>query len=150
VAFGVTNAYGDVQDLYVETRDPANAEHYMDGPRSVPFEVVTETIQIKDKSAPGGYRTQPLKIRFTKRGPVITDHPGLGPKGDKLLVLRSTDAERLGDVIGIEGLLNTPDAKAFDQQVQKIDLMLFNFVFGDDQGSVGHRRNRGRADTIRR
>ncbi len=139
VAFGVTNAYGDVQDLYVETRDPANAEHYMDGPRSVPFEVITETIRIKDAAATGGYRTQPLKIRFTKRGPVITDHPGLGPRGDKLLVLRSTDAERLADVIGIEGLLNTPDAKAFDQQVQKIDLMLFNFVFGDDQGSIGHR-----------
>ena len=38
VAFGVTNAYGDVQDLYIETVDPANPAHYLDGGKSVPFE----------------------------------------------------------------------------------------------------------------
>ena len=37
VAFGVTNAYGDVQDLYVETIDPANPSNYLDGGKSVPF-----------------------------------------------------------------------------------------------------------------
>lgn len=139
VAFGVTNAYGDVQDIYVETKDPANSAHYLDGQRSVPFEVITETIRIKDKAAPGGLREQQIKVRFTKRGPVISDHPGMGPAGDKLLVLRSTDAEILAPVLGIEGLLTAPNATAFDKEVQKIDLMMFNFVFGDDQGNIGHR-----------
>jgi penicillin amidase len=139
VAFGVTNAYGDVQDLYVESIDPADPNRYLDGGRGVPFEVVNETIRIKDKAAEGGYREQALKVRYTKRGPVISDHPGLGPKGDKLLVLRSTDAEVLAPVIGIEGLLTAPNAAAFDREVQKIDLMMFNFVFADDQGAIGHR-----------
>ena len=48
VAFGVTNAYGDVQDLYVETVDPANSAIYLDGGKSVPFDTRTETIRIKD------------------------------------------------------------------------------------------------------
>jgi penicillin amidase len=139
VAFGVTNAYGDVQDLYVETVDPADPGRYLDGGRGVPFEVVNETIRIKDKAAPGGFREQVLKLRYTKRGPVISDHPGLGPKGDKLLVLRSTDAEVLAPVIGIEGLLTAPNAAAFDREVQKIDLMMFNFVFADDRGAIAHR-----------
>ena len=139
VAFGVTNAYGDVQDLYIETVDPANPEHYLDGGRSVPFDVVNETIRVKDKAAAGGMREVTLKIRLTRRGPVITDHAGLGPKGDKLLVLRSTDAEVLGPVLGFEGLLAAPDAAAFDREVQKMDLMMFNFVFGDDQGAIAHR-----------
>jgi len=139
VAFGVTNAYGDVQDVYVETIDPANPAHYLDGGRSVPFEVTTETIRIKDKAATGGMREQTLTLRFTKRGPVISDHAGMGPQGDKLLVLRSTDAEVLGPVIGIEGLLTAPDATAFDHEVQKIDLMMFNFVFADDKGTIAHR-----------
>jgi penicillin amidase len=139
VAFGVTNAYGDVQDLYIETIDPSDANRYLDGGRAVPFELVTETVRIKDKAAPGGFREQVLKIRYTKRGPVISDHAGLGPKGDKLLVLRSTDAEVLAPVTGIEGLLIAPDAAAFDREVQKIDLMMFNFVFADDQGSIAHR-----------
>lgn len=139
VAFGVTNAYGDVQDLYIETVDPANPDHYLDGGKSVPFEVITETIKVKDKTAPGGMREETLKIRSTRRGPVITDHAGLGPKGDKLLVLRSTDAEVLNPVLGYEGLLTAPDAAAFDRELQKMDLMMFNFVFGDDQGAIAHR-----------
>ena len=139
VAFGVTNAYGDVQDLYVETLDPSNKDNYMDGGKSLPFTVITENIRIKDKSAPGGFREQALKIRYTRRGPVITDHPGLGPLGDKLLVLRSTDAEVLAPQIGIEGMLTAANAQDFDKEVQKIDLMMFNFVFGDDQGAIAHR-----------
>ena len=139
VAFGVTNAYGDVQDVYIETLDPADKNRYLQGGKSTPFTVVEETIRIKDKAAPGGVREQPLRIRYTVRGPVISDHPGLGSGGDKVLVLRSTDAEVLGPVLGIEGLLTAPDAAAFDREVQKIDLMMFNFVFGDDKGSIGHR-----------
>ncbi|HWS04843.1 MAG TPA: penicillin acylase family protein [Burkholderiaceae bacterium] len=139
VAFGVTNAYGDVQDVYIETLDPNDKSRYLQGGKSTPFTVVEEKIRIKDKAAPGGVREQPLRIRYTVRGPVISDHPGLGSGGDKVLVLRSTDAEVLGPVIGIEGLLGAPNAAAFDREVQKIDLMMFNFVFGDDQGSIGHR-----------
>lgn len=139
VAFGVTNAYGDVQDVYIETLDPNDKTRYLQGGKSTPFTVVEEKIRIKDKAAPGGVREQPLRIRYSVRGPVISDHPGLGSGGDKVLVLRSTDAEVLGPVIGIEGLLGAPNAAAFDREVQKIDLMMFNFVFGDDQGSIGHR-----------
>ena len=139
VAFGVTNAYGDVQDLYIETVDPKDPTHYLSGGNSMPFGVITETIRIKDKAAEGGVRNHELKIRTTVRGPVISDHEGLGPKGDKVLVLRSTDAEVLAPQIGVENLLTAPNAAAFDQEVQKIDLMLFNFVFGDDQGNIAHR-----------
>lgn len=139
VAFGVTNAYGDVQDLYVERIDPGNPNQYLDGGKGVPFQVVTETIRIKDKAAPGGMREQQLKIRYTKRGPIISDHAGLGPQGDKLLALRSTDAEVLTPQMGVEGLLTAKDAAAFDRAVQQIDLLMFNFVFGDDQGNIGHR-----------
>ncbi len=139
VAFGITNAYGDVQDLYLETLDAANADRYLDAGRSVPFDVATETIRVQDSGAAGGYREQTLKIRFTRRGPVISDHPGLGPEGNKVVVLRSTDAEVLAPALGIEGLLTAPSAAAFDREVQKIDLMLFNFVFADDEGAIGHR-----------
>jgi penicillin amidase len=139
VAFGVTNAYGDVQDVYIESRDPADAERYLDGGQSVPFGVINEVIRIKDANAEGGMREQVLKVRTTRRGPVISDHEGLGPQGDKLLVLRSTDAEVLAPRLGTEGLLTAPDAAAFDAEVQKIDLMMFNFVFADDAGAIGHR-----------
>ncbi len=139
VAFGVTNAYGDVQDLYLETLDAADANRYLDAGRSVPFAVITETIRVKDGAAAGGYREHALTIRSTRRGPVISDHPGLGPEGNKVVVLRSTDAEVLAPIVGIEGLLTAPNAAAFDREVQKIDLLMFNFVFADDDGTIAHR-----------
>jgi hypothetical protein len=64
-------------------------------------------------------------------------------------VLRSTDAEVLAPVIGIEGLLTAPNVAAFDREVQKIDLMMFNFVFADDQGAIGSPRHRCRSDPRR-
>ena len=151
VAFGVTNAYGDVQDLYIETLDPADPNRYLDAGRSVPFEVVTEIDPRQGQGGrPAAFANTPLKLRFTRRGPVISDHPGLGPEGDKVLVLRSTDAEVLAPVIGIEGLLTAPDAAAFDREVQKIDLMMFNFVFADDQGNIAPPRDRRGAHPCRR
>ena len=139
VGFGVTNAYGDVQDLYIETLDPANPANYLDGGQSVPFGLINEVIRVKDSGAPSGLRDHALTIRTTRRGPVISDHKGLGPEGDQLLVLRSTDAEVFAPQLGIEGLLTAPNAAAFDAEVQKIDLMMFNFVYADDAGAIGHR-----------
>jgi penicillin amidase len=141
VAFGVTNAYGDVQDLYVETVDPANPQRYLDGGRSVPFEVVTETIRHQGQ---GRARRLPRRRRSRcatrSAAPSSPTTPGLGPKGDKLLVLRSTDAEVLAPVHRHRRPADgARRGKAFDREVQKMDLMMFNFVFGDDQGAIAHR-----------
>ena len=35
--------------------------------------------------------------------------------------------------------MTAPNAAAFDREVQKIDLMMFNFVFADDEGAIAHR-----------
>ncbi|WP_051230205.1 penicillin acylase family protein [Haliea salexigens] len=139
VAFGITNAYGDVQDVYVETLDPENPEHYLEGGRSLPLRRSEQLISVKDGDAPGGMREHPLVVRYTTRGPVISDHQGLGSEGDRVLVLRTTAWEKHAPQLGIEGLLDAPDAQAFDTRVQDIDLMMFNFVFADDQGNIGHR-----------
>ena len=91
VAIAMTNNYGDMQDLYVETIDPASPDRYMEGDQAIPFKVIEETLHIKDKNAPGGFREEKIPIRFTKRGPVISDifpdlktsrvdHPEMGPR----------------------------------------------------------------------
>ena len=54
VAMGVTNAYGDCQDLYVETVDPRDPGRYLEGQVSLPFQTITEKLKIKDKSAAEG------------------------------------------------------------------------------------------------
>lgn len=51
IAIGVTNACGDSQDLYIETLDPKDPNRYLEGDKSLPFEVLCEKLFIKDKNA---------------------------------------------------------------------------------------------------
>jgi penicillin amidase len=44
VALGLTNAYGDTQDLYVETIDSQDPGHYLEGDQSIPFNVIEEPL----------------------------------------------------------------------------------------------------------
>lgn len=138
VAFGVTNAYGDSQDLFIERLAPGKPEHYVDGDRVVPFDQTTETIRVKDSAAPGGMREETLTIRRTVRGPIISDQP-LGAQNDRLLSLRLTTADLDDPEIGIDRLLRARSAAEVDQAVQRMPMLYFNFVFADRQGTIGHR-----------
>jgi penicillin G amidase len=104
VAFGITNAYGDNQDLYVETLDPLDPERYLEGERSLPFERVEETLRIKDRKSPGGFREEKLTVRLTRRGPVISDVL-TGLETQKVLTLRWLPFEHTDPCAGLH-----PDA----------------------------------------
>ena len=67
VAWGFTNTYGDVQDVFIERVADGDPSRYLspDGPR--PFEVREEVIRVK-----GGQPVR-LAVRATRHGPVISD-----------------------------------------------------------------------------
>ncbi|HRK40014.1 MAG TPA: penicillin acylase family protein [Burkholderiaceae bacterium] len=137
-AFGVTNAYGDSQDLFIEQVAPGQPDHYVDGNQVRPFQVINEVIRIRDKDAPGGFREETLRVRATVRGPIVSG-PVFGADGEKLLSLRMASAELLGGGIGIDQLLTARSAADVDRAVQAIDVMYFNFVFADKAGAIGLR-----------
>jgi len=104
IAIGVTNAYGDAQDLYVETVDLKNPNNYLEGENSLPFEIIEETLSIKDKEAPEGLRKEKVTIRLTKRGPVISEVlPSL--KTDKVITVRWSAFESMESSIGLNQIL---------------------------------------------
>ena len=67
IAWGLTTANSNVEDLFVETVDPSDPSKYLtpDGPMA--FDVRTETIHVK-----GGADVK-LEIRTTRHGPVLSD-----------------------------------------------------------------------------
>ncbi|HXF44765.1 MAG TPA: penicillin acylase family protein [Burkholderiaceae bacterium] len=136
VAFGVTNAYGDGQDLFVERPALADPDRYLDGDAARAFEKITETIRVKDASAPGAFRDQTLTLRRTVRGPVI-EVPGATRA--HLLSLRTAAAEIDGREIGLDKLLLATSAAEVDRAVQDMEVVYFNFVFADKAGTIGHR-----------
>jgi len=67
IAWGLTTADSNVEDLFVEAVDPTDPKKYLtpDGPK--PFETREETIHVK-----GGDDVK-LAVRATRHGPVLTD-----------------------------------------------------------------------------
>lgn len=135
VAFGVTNAYGDSQDLFIETAAPDLEGYYLEGDEVLPFGVIEEHIRIRDANAADGFRTETLIVRTTGRGPIVAE----GLAGGRLLSLRTAAAELPGGGLGFDQLLTARDAAEVDAAVQAMDVLYFNYVFADTQGRIGHR-----------
>jgi penicillin amidase len=136
IAVGVTNAYGDAQDLYVETIDPQNPDRYLEADQSLPFEVLIEKLSIKDKNSPGGKREKEIKIRLTRRGPVVSGVLA-GLKTEKVITLRWAPFETMGPFIGADRIMMAKSAEEVRQALSKFDIMMLNFVFADKDGNMG-------------
>lgn len=138
VAFGVTNAYADAVDLYVETIDPSDPGRYLEGDQSLPFDSVTEIIRIKDESADGGFREERLVVRFTRRGPVITDHDP-DSAGGSVLSMRWASADYMGTELGVDRLMMAQDVDEAVAAIEATRIISLNFVVGDVTGRVARR-----------
>ena len=126
IAISVTNAYADVQDLYVETVDPDNPDHYLEAGISRPFRVVNETLRIRDGEVPGGFQEEQIRVRFTTRGPVVS---GVleGLETDKVLTLRWAAAESMQPNLALKDLLTSETVENVHKsrrQLRHADLQL--------------------------
>ena len=67
IAWGLTTADSNVEDLFVETVDPADPKNYLTPGGPKPFETREETIHVK------GGADVTLAIRTTRHGPILSD-----------------------------------------------------------------------------
>jgi len=136
VAAGITNAYGDMQDLFVETVDPANADRYLEGSRSIPFSVIHETLKIRDKRIKGGIREETIDIRSTSRGPVVS---GVlkGLETNKVMSLRWAPVETMGPKLGVMEMVQAKRAADVRSALADTNIIMLNYVFGDIRGDFG-------------
>jgi penicillin amidase len=135
LAFGVTNAYGDMQDLYVENVDPENPANYLEGDASIPFEIVEETIRFKDEKAPGGYAVKKIRVRKTRRGPVVS---GIFKhlKTDNVLSLRFAPFETMHPVVGFDRFLTATSVSEAIEALRLINMISLNMVVADTAGNI--------------
>ena len=136
IAIGATNSYGDAQDLYIETIDPANPGNYLEGRKSIPFETIPETLRIKDGKASGGFREERITILLTRRGPVVT---GILPdlKSRRVVTVRWSPFETMQPSLGLDRILAARSVQDVRAAIGEFTAIMLNFVFADADGRIG-------------
>ena len=128
IAWGITLAFTDVEDIFVEKIDVTNPEKYEYLGESHDFEIFEEVIKVK------GTDDHVEKIQYTVHGPLIgsvTEHSGQAIS----LCSKSLTPNTI-----LEGFLNINVANNWDdftEGVEKIQAPQLNFTYSDVQGNIG-------------
>jgi penicillin amidase len=131
VAWGLTNAYVDDVDLFMERVDPADRGRYLVPGGSEPFQVAAETLWVKGRDEP-----EILEVRRTRHGPVLPVEGDV--TGDTVLALAWTTH---GPSTVFRGVLGINLARSWDEFVQAVDYMddpHQNLVYADTAGHIGY------------
>jgi penicillin amidase len=130
IAWGVTNAFPDVQDLYIEQFHPTDPARYLYRGRWEPARVIRETIGVKGRRDP-----VVETVRITRHGPIINDVVGgLGT----FLALRWTALEPGTTSASLLGLDRARTWDEFRAALRLWTVPAQNFVYADRKGNIGY------------
>lgn len=139
VAWGVTNAISDVEDLYIEKFNPQNPRQYEFMGQWEEAEIVREEIRVKG-------RREPVieEVRVTRHGPVLTtiegksDGPDDSPPTELPLALRWTGLEHTDIITALSRMALATSIGEFREALRFWDVPAQNFVFADVHGDIGY------------
>jgi len=126
IAWGFTNNGADVQDLYVETFNPASPDEYRVKGAWTKAQIVDETIHVK------GQPDEILKVAVTRHGPVVHR------EGDKAYALRWTATEPGGLANSYNWLGKAHNWKEFREVMKRVWGPGQNAVYADVEGNIGY------------
>ncbi|HEY6101797.1 MAG TPA: penicillin acylase family protein, partial [bacterium] len=130
IAWGVTNAGPDVQDLYLERFDPDDPTRYEFKGQWEQATVVEESISVKGRREP-----VLLPVRITRHGPILN---GVVDGLDAFVALRWTALEP-GTILG--SVLRLDEARNWSEFREALKLWTVpaqNFVYADGDGNIGY------------
>jgi len=134
IAWGYTTTNADVEDVFVEKTDPADASHYLTPDGTAPFDTFQEQIRVK------GQAPETLTIRTTRHGPVISDLAGPLYKADGGTVLALQTSFLIDDDRSSEAQWRVGLARGWPSWVEALRLFtapMQNMVYADHDGNIG-------------
>ncbi len=126
IAWGFTNNGADVQDLYIETFNPANPNEYRVKGQWQKAQVADETIHVKDKP------DEHVRIVVTRHGPIVRR------ERDKAYALRWTATEPGGLSNTYYDLGKAQNWNQFRDILKKVWGPAQNVVYADVDGNIGY------------
>jgi len=133
IAWGVTNTGPDVQDLFIETADPANPANYLYKGASVPFETRQETIAV------AGGDPVTITVRSTVHGPILNDVVSDLADTSALYAFRWTALAEPDGALGAFLRINAASTFAeLRDALRSYVAPAQNFVYADLDGNIGY------------
>jgi penicillin amidase len=126
IAWGFTNNGADVQDLYIETFNPASPDEYRVNGAWKRAEIVDETIHVK------GQPDEHLQIAVTRHGPIVHR------EGDKAYAMRWTATEPGALANTYNWLGKARNWKEFRDTMKRVWGPAQNAVYADVEGNIGY------------
>jgi len=131
IAWGLTNMGPDVQDLFIEEVNPENEYQYLYKDEWLDFEVIPQTIRIKDDNEESGFRNVDLEIRKSIHGPVIKED-------EEVLALAWTGHQFNGELEAFYRLNHASNWGEFTSAVSHFSTAPQNYVYADIEGNIGY------------
>lgn len=141
IAWGMTNVGPDVQDLFIEKINPANPNQYEVNGEWRDMVIVNETIKVK------GGGEEPLTIRYTRHGPLISEvygledfaaDSGLDASAQYAFALRWTALEVNQTWRAILNLNRAQNFEDFRNALRDFAAPSQNMVYADVEGNIGY------------
>ncbi|WP_156960095.1 penicillin acylase family protein [Oceanobacillus manasiensis] len=134
IAWGVTNTGPDVQQLYVEKRNPENDTAFLYEDKWEEATIIEEPIKVKDGE------TIAYQVTETRHGPVISEFAEDTGKGT-VLSLRWTALDATTELEAILAINQAADWEQFETGLEKFLAPAQNFVFAGKDGTIAYKAN---------
>lgn len=134
IAWGVTNTGPDVQQLYLEKRNPENPHEFLYEDEWKRAKVIEEPIKVKDG------KTIDYKVTVTRHGPVISEFATKSAQ-DTVLSLRWTALDATTELAAILEINQASNWSEFEKALEKFLVPAQNFVFASKDGTIAYKAN---------
>ncbi|WP_273853560.1 penicillin acylase family protein [Guptibacillus spartinae] len=134
IAWGVTNVGPDVQDLYIEKRNPDNPTEFQYNDQWEEAEVLDESIPVKDSEP------IPYEVVITRHGPILSEFAH-DEQPDTALSLRWTALDPSTELEAVLKFDQASNWEEFKEALTSFHTPAQNFVFASTDGTIAYRAN---------
>lgn len=135
IAWGVTNLGPDVQDLYIEKRNPDNPYEFEYLGKWEPATIYKEVIKIKGKDAID------YEVVVTRHGPIISEFAQDKQLNRTALAMRWTALAPTTELEAIQRFAKSTNWEQFKESLEYFHAPAQNFVFASQDGTIAYRAN---------
>ncbi|HET7578657.1 MAG TPA: penicillin acylase family protein [Bacillales bacterium] len=134
VAWGVTNVGPDVQDLYIEKRNPHHPNEFLYKGKWYKAKVIHEKIHVK------GGKTIPYEVTVTRHGPVVSEFAH-HKQPNTALALKWTALQPTTELEAVLKFMSAKNWQDFKTALTYFQAPAQNFVFASKDGMIAYRAN---------